>query len=323
MNLALGNLVNADRLEKVVLAKRVSRFLASSDHEHDDHEAVTNIARALAQDLSIQVRETLSFELRMCNNIPYDLAARIASDIESVAGPFIEVTQAFSDGEWAGLIPHLEKHAHQHLARRHDLGEQTVFALVANANEETVARVIANREIKLTEQASKKTVDRFATSEMVMQELSRRDDLTLPVVERIIGLVAEEYKRILLANYSLPKQLVAEIVFKTQHETLWKQVAKAGPAQVHGYVVDMKREGRLSEALTLEMVERGSFQFLGSALAVEAGATLGEVRAIIERGELRELLALIQKAGYGKTSAQRICRVLKGNQITVRRSALN
>ena len=138
----------------------------------------------------------------------------------------------------------------------------------------------------------------------------------------MIGLVAEEYKRILLSNYSLPKRLVAEIVFKTQHEALWKRIAQAGPAQVHGYVVDLKREGRLSEMLTLEMVERGSFQFLGSALAVEAGITLGEVRSVLEAGDLREVLRLIHAAGFGKTSAQRICRVLKENQIAVRRGAV-
>jgi uncharacterized protein (DUF2336 family) len=322
MNLALSNLVNADRLEKVVLAKRVSRFLASSGHEDADYEAVTNVARALAQDLSIQVRETLSFELRLCGHIPYDLAARIASDIESVAGPFIEATLAFSDGEWAGLVPHLQDHAHAKLARRHDLGEQTGFALVLNGTAETVTSVMANREIRLSERVCNKAVDRFSGNDPVMQEMSRRDDLTLAVVERIIGLVAEEYKRILLANYSLPKRLVAEIVFKTQHETLWKRIAQAGPAQVHGYVVDLKREGRLSEMLTLEMVERGSFQFLGSALAVEAGVTLGEVRGILEKGDLRDVLRLIHSAGFGKTSAQRICRVLRENQIEVRRSAI-
>lgn len=321
MNLALSNLVNADRLEKVVLAKRVSRFLASSGHEDADYEAVTNVARALAQDLSIQVRETLSFELRLCRNIPYDLAARIASDIESVSGPFVEATVAFTDSEWAGLVPHLADHAHAHLARRHDLGEQTIFALVSNGSEDIAARVMANREIRVSEQVCSKTIDRFASSDPVMQEMSRRDDLTLGIVERIIGLVAEEYKRILLANYSLPKRVVAEIVFKTQHETLWKRIAQAGPAQVHGYVVDLKREGRLSEVLTLEMVERGSFQFLGSALAVEAGVTLGEVRNVLEKGDLRDVLRLIHAAGFGKTSAQRICRVLKENQISVRRSA--
>ncbi|WP_262690826.1 DUF2336 domain-containing protein [Kordiimonas aestuarii] len=323
MNLALGNLVNADRLEKVVLAKRVSRFLATTGHGEAEIDAASNIARALAQDLSIQVRETLSFELRLCRNIPHDLAARIVSDIDSVSGPFIEVTEALSDGQWAGLVPHLEEHAHLRLARRKDIGEQTAYALVANGSEQTAARVMANIEIRLTERVYDKTIDRFSSSELVLGEMSRRDDLALRIVERIIGLVSEDYKRILLSNYALPKEVVAEIVFKTQHETLWRQIAKAGPAQVHGYVVDLKREGRLSETLTLEMVERGSFQFLGSALAIEAGVTLGAVRAVLEQGDLREVLKLVYAAGFGRGGAQRICRVLKENQIAVRRSAVN
>ena len=320
MDLALGSLVNADRLEKVVLAKRVSRFLSTPGHGEAELEAASNIARALAQDLSIQVRETLSFELRLCRAVPHDLAARIASDIESVSGAFIECTLALDDSQWAGLVPHLEEHAHLHLARRSDIGEQTAFALVSNGSEKTAARVMANVDITLTEHVCDKAVQRFSRSELVLGEMSRRDDLPLTVVERIIGLVSDEFKRILLSKYSLSKHLVAELVFKTQHETLWRQIAKAGPAQVHGYVVDLKREGRLTEALTLEMVERGSFQFLGSALALEAGVTLGAVRLVLENGDLRGVLKLIHAAGYGKTAAQRICRILKSNQIAVNRA---
>ncbi|WP_417451677.1 DUF2336 domain-containing protein [Kordiimonas sp.] len=319
MDLALGTLVNADRLEKVVLAKRVSRFLATADHGEEEMEAASNIARALAQDLSIQVRETLSFELRLCRNIPYDLAARIIGDIESVSGPFIADSLTLDDGQWAGLVPQLEEHAHMRIARRRGIGEQTAFALLANGSDKTAAIVVANTDIVMSDRLCDKALERFSDNERVIEPLSVRQDLSLSAVERIIRRVSENYKRVLMANYSLPKKLVAELVFKTQYETLWKQIAKAGPAQVHGYVVDLKRQGRLNETLTLEMVERGSFQFLGSALALESEATLGKVRAVLERGELREILQLIHEAGYGKSAAQRICRALKINEISVKR----
>ncbi|WP_417464636.1 DUF2336 domain-containing protein [Kordiimonas sp.] len=320
MSLALGNLVNADRLEKVVLAQRVSRFLSSEGRNTEEVEAATNIARALAQDLSVQVRETLAFELRLCRHLPQDLAARIASDVESVSGAFVETTFALSDSQWAGLIPHLEEHAHIRLARRSDIGEQTALALVASGSGKTVTYVMKNINIKITSEICDKTLQRFSIEQGVMDAMAHREDLPIAVAERIIALVSEQCRQVLLSNYALPDQVVGELLFKTQNETLWRQIAQAGPAQVHGYVVDLKKQGRLSEMLTLEMVERGSFQFLGSALAIEAGVTLGEVRAVLEQGELRALLTLIQKAGYGKTSAQRIFRILKENEITISRT---
>eukprot|EP00657_Telonema_sp_P-1_P011923 TRINITY_DN774_c0_g1_i2.p1 TRINITY_DN774_c0_g1~~TRINITY_DN774_c0_g1_i2.p1 ORF type:complete len:156 (+),score=69.20 TRINITY_DN774_c0_g1_i2:123-590(+) len=118
------------RQEKVVLAQRVSRFLSSGGRETEELEAATNIARALAQDMSVQVRETLAFELRLCRDIPQDLAARIASDVESVSGAFVETTFALSDSQWAGLIPHLEEHAHIPVSYTHLRAHETVLDLV-------------------------------------------------------------------------------------------------------------------------------------------------------------------------------------------------
>ena len=314
MSLALGTLVNADRLEKVVLAKRVSRFMIAEGHTETEVEAATNIARALAQDLSAQVREVLAFELRFCSTLPHDLAARIATDVESVSGPFIETTMALTDSQWAGMIPHLEEFAHTRLSRRSDLGEQSALALVASGSDKTAVQLFTNLSIKLSEHICTKAVDRFHAAEPVMTALGARVDLPLSIVERILTLVTENCRHILMANYALSDEFVGKLVFNSHNEALWRQIAQAGPAQVHGYVVDLKQSGRLTEMMVLDMVERGSGQFLASALALEAGLTLGQTRQILAGGELRAVLELVRKAGYGKTAAQRIFRVLKSDE---------
>lgn len=315
MSLDPQNLAKADPAAKVVLAKRTSRFLNSDNRPEEELATVENIARALAQDICLEVRETLAFELRYCSRLPYDLAARIATDVESVSGPFIEVTTAFTDAQWASLIPHLEEHALMRIAKREDLGDHASFAIVSSCPVRPAEAVVRNDAIKLSERSCNKTVDRFSDNEGIIDALAQRNDLPLGVVERIVNMVSAEYRKLLVNKYAVAQGEVATVINQTQEQALWSRIAKAGPAQIHGYVIDLKAEGRLEERLVLKMAEMGSFQFLGSALAVEAGVTLGDVRRAFESGELRRMLELVHAAGFSQDAAKQIFRYLKKNDL--------
>lgn len=320
MSLDPENLAKADPGAKVVLAKRASRFLNSDNRPDDELATVENVARALAQDICLEVRETLAFELRYCSRLPYDLAARIATDVESVSGPFVEVTTAFTDAQWASLIPHLEEHALMRIAKREDLGEHATFALVSSAPVRPATVAVKNVAIRFSERSCNKTVDRFSDYQNVIDALGRRSDLPLSVVERIVDMVSDECRKLLMNNYAVSAMEAAAVTQQSQEQVLWKKISKAGPAQVHGYVIDLRAEGRLDEALVMKMAELGSFQFLGSALAVEAGVTLGDVRRTFESGDLRRMLELVHAAGFSQEAAQRIFRYLKRNDLKFVRS---
>ncbi|NVJ99862.1 MAG: DUF2336 domain-containing protein [Alphaproteobacteria bacterium] len=320
MSLDPENLAKADPVAKVVLAKRASRFLNSDNQAEDELATVENIARALAQDICLEVRETLAFELRFCESLPYDLAARIATDVESVSGPFIEVTKAITDDQWAALVPHLEEHAQMRLAKRADLGEHTAFAIANSSPKSPAGMMIKNVSIRLSERVCGRTMDRFGEEADMMEALSRREDLPLRVVERIVDMVSGECRKLLMEKYPVAFEVADKVAQTSADEVLWGKIAKAGPAQVHGYVLDLKREGRLNEALVIKMAGRGSFQFLGSALAIEAGITLGDVRRVIETGDLRRMLQLVHRAGFSKDAAMKIMRILKKNELRFARS---
>jgi uncharacterized protein (DUF2336 family) len=320
MSLDPENLAKADPVAKVVLAKRASRFLNSSDRPEGELVTVENIARALAQDICLQVREVLAFELRFCTQLPYDLAARIATDVESVSGPFVEVTPAFTDDQWGELVPDIEGQALTRLAKRSDLGEYTAFAIASTGPKEAAAVLMKNVDIRISERVADKTVDRFEAERDIIDALGRRDDLPLSVVDRIVTMVSGECRKILMLKYALSDDDASFVMNNTQNEVLWKKIAQAGAAQVHGYVIDLKRENRLDEGLVLEMAERGSFQFLGSALALQAGVTLAEVKSVLQSEDLRRLLILVRKAKFSKEAAQRIYRVLKRNELTFGRT---
>ena len=302
MSIEAIDIVNAATLEKVVLTQRVAHFLKDrgSDEQRD---AIENVARMLAQDISVQVREALAFELRTCKLLPHDIAAKIASDVESVASPCLADTEAFSDLQLAGLIPHLQEHAHVTIARRPDVGPQTCLAIVTIGTDNSVSFMVQNDHVTLNENTCATVVNRFGMSKGMMDLLSHRLDLPLSIAEEIISKVSRDCRKILAEHYGVEAPMVDDIAHNAKNEAVWRQIEKASPAQIHGYVIDLRKEGRLTADMILEFAGAGSLSFLESALALEAGLTLGAVREALYGGDMSAFVRLMQAAGVSKAVA--------------------
>jgi len=303
--------VNAGTLEKIALSQRVAGYLKDAPSP-EKRLAIENVARLLAQDISQQVREALAFELRNCNCLPHDLAARIASDIKSVASPFLATTQAFTDQQLAGLIPHLEDHAHVTLARRKDLGQQSCMAIVSVGDIAPVSFLIKNENLTLEPKVWEKIVARYGANQGLMDLLAQCTELPIKIVASIIEKVSDACRIMLTDRYGIDAPMAEEIALKTKYASIWTQVEKANPAQIHAYVFDLRNEQRLTEDMTLEFVTRGCFNFLTSVIALEAELTLAEVRQGLFGGDMRAYVAVMQKAGVSKAMAHEYLRIIKG-----------
>lgn len=306
------DVMNAATLEKILLTKQVGGFL-SADQAEEKRSTVENVARLLAQDVSQQVREALAFELRTCMYLPHDLAARIASDVESVSSPFLASTNTFTDMQLAGLIPHLAEHAHITLAKRSDLGRQSCMAIVTVGSDTSVSFLVRNEKLALQTDTCETVIERFDTNVGLMDMLAHRSDLPLSVVEELIAKVSEECREILASRYGLGAPIAHEITSKSKRQAIWSQIEKATPTQIHGYVIDLRNQRRLTTDMILEFAGRGCFNFLNSALALKAGLPLDDVRLALYGGDMAAFVALMRTAGVGKATAHEYLRIIKGN----------
>lgn len=303
MSIDAVDIVNAATLEKIVLSQRIGTFL-KNERDVEERGVVENVARMLAQDISLQVREALAFELRTCKLLPHDLAAKIASDVESVATPFLATTEAFSDAQLAGLVPHLEKHAHVTLARRSDLGPNTCHAIVTVGGMKSVSFIVRNDKVTLHENSCDTIVQRFGENQGMMDQLSCRLDLPISVVENLILLVSEEYRRLLVKTYGLEDDVAEELTTESGVSVIAQQVENASPAQIHAYVIDLRKDGRLTHSFVLDMAKRGCLNFLESMIALDAGLTLAAVREALYSPDMSDYVRIMQQANISQFDAQ-------------------
>lgn len=301
---------NPKDMERIILAKRVGKFL-TADNKSEDREAVLTVARKLATDISQQVREVLAFELRVSPELPTDLAEKIACDIESVSSPFLEHTQALSDEQLIELLPKLHNNAHITLARRNDLSPNLAHAIVTHAEEPAVTYVVRNVDLRLKDETYSKVVERFPTNQSLMDFLSQRGDLPLNVVNMIIDMVSENCRKEMVKKYAIDDNIAEKVTKTSSLDSLWTKVNSSTAQQIHGFVTDLKVQNRLNHKLVLEMTERGSRPFLESTLALYSGGTLSEVREILKLGNPKAFVKLMNKAEVDSLTAPKYLAAIK------------
>ncbi len=303
-------MLNADTLEKVVLTRRVSEFLYRTKDD-EQREVIENVARALAQDVAVNVREALAFELRTCPYLPHDLAAKIATDVESVSGPFLASTMVFSDSQLAGLIPHLEEHAHVSIAKRSSLGGSTCEALVTFGSEKSVGYLVRNEKARLNEHILSSIVKRFPDRSALMEQLGKRPDLPLSVVNSIIDKVSDTFRCLLEGQYGVSTGIAEELMRSSTSKAMLAKIKTASESQIHAYVNDLRSQGKLTIDLMLDMAENGSIAFMESALAYRSGFTLAAAKNMLHGGDSELFVALMKKAEISKADAHAIMAILK------------
>lgn len=288
--------VDPVRLKKTVLAQQAGQRFAHGDMPPGQRSELERLARLFVRDLSDQVRAALAFEVRLCSDLPGDIAEAIARDVEDVAAPFLAATPALSDAQMAALLPSLSEASRVVVARRADLGCQAQAMLVKVGGERSVTYMVRNPCTHLQEHECRSVVTRFAGHPALMTALAARAELPLAIIAELIDKVSDEARRSLLVRHKQAASLAGRMTGAAQLSVLAAQVQRASRGQLTALAVDLNQRGRLDHSLILALAARGGWPFAESALAILAGMTVQELQACLAR-ENREVRALLRRLG--------------------------
>ena len=97
-------LAGLDEAARVHIAGRLGAVLAEHATPVADRQAAELLAHDLATDAIGQVQCALAEAIKNASHLPRPLAMMLAHDVGSVACPFLEVTDDFSETDWQSLI---------------------------------------------------------------------------------------------------------------------------------------------------------------------------------------------------------------------------
>lgn len=287
-------------LDKITLAQQVGAFLVSGKGDQE-RSVVENLARVLANDVSIIVRQTLAEEVRACTILPRDVAERIAKDVEQVSAPFLEATQVFAERELVRLIPDLAEHARAAIARRKDVPETVSKALVQWGGDRSVSDLLNNDGARIAEEDYSVVVERFSERPDVMDLLAARPDLATTLVESIVGFVTDECRSRLIESYHISDDLAFMLAEEARIDAIYAVLEDANLDQVVAKVRELNENNELTPNKILALVERGDRRFFEAAMAELVDIPITNVRALMRNGGPVGLERLLSCAGFAES----------------------
>lgn len=287
------HLINPISMEKMVLAKRIGRFLAV-DHDAKERAAVEDVIRKLLDDKNTKVRYVASQSVVQVADLAFDILRKIICDIAEVAVPFILVSPALTDQRASDLVKYMADDSRKALLERDDIGPLSLMKLAQHGDHGLLSLMVRNDRLTLVETVIEAIIDRFNSDQTIMDQLSGREDLPGDCTDALLPYLSRHFKEALEMRQKSALQKLGGDASVT--DNLLRHVGSISRAQMHAHVMDMRKSGKLTMPLMLSMAEKGSMAFLESGLALEAGMAISEVREIFSRGDRKAFVELMKSA---------------------------
>lgn len=171
------HLSGMDEGARIAVAQRVGSCLAVDDIAAADLKAAEMLAQTLATDAIEQVRAALSTAIREAKHLPRELAMSLTHDVDSVACPFLEVTEVFSDADWQSLILTISRSGQIAVAKRKSLSEALTLSLAELGDSVVAETLVENPKAPMGTAICDVLLDRFASEIWLIDKLADRDDL--------------------------------------------------------------------------------------------------------------------------------------------------
>jgi len=295
-SLALSNLLDGrDDSARMRIACRIGERLSADDLPDVERRATEALARELARDAIERVRFELSNAVKHAKTLPRDIALRIAHDVDSVACPFLEVTQVFSESDWQQLILTLSRGALLAVARRPSMTEGLAQPIAEVGNSVVAETLIGNPATPMTQRICLTFMDRFDSETWVLDRLAQRHDLVVEIAVRLTAKVSASACEKLLRTYKI-SELTGPIAAAAAEAALLRLIRETPEARLPTLVQGIKREKKLTDALLLGAARENLLAFVEAALTLQTAMRAERVRSVVRHGGVTALTQLFRQA---------------------------
>lgn len=277
------------------IAERVGDCLSNDKLPEADRRAAEILARELVQDAIERVRRALSMAVRHAKHLPRDVALTIAHDVDSVACPFLAVTDVFSDEDWQQLLLTISRGARTAVAKRSPMKEAIAEGLSGIGDSVVAETLIRNTATPMTVPVCETLMDRFETEVEILDKLALREDLITEIAAKLTSLVSDAARERLLKTYQIPGALdpVADEAAVGAIIELLKETPEDNVMIV---VQTLKADNKLTPTVLLKALTAGHTAFLEAGLEVLSGRTAAHVRSVVRRADESAVDQLLGRA---------------------------
>lgn len=289
----IDDLTNKNEKDRKAIAVKVGRSL-SKDLDKVERAAVEELARALVVDAATNVRQSLMKEILTCPFLPSDVAKEISNDVESVSKKFL--LQYDGDDEFLEKLVHdCEDQACQILATRENLPEGASFAISEVGSEESISNLMKNQTANISERVCSTVTDRFKDNSDIMENMSKRADLPLSSVVKLVDFLSEELASDLVKEYHLGEDLAHYIAGEAKLSSVESAVGRSTEEEVESYLRGLNANGLLNDGMLLQILKGRDVRKFVVAVSVRTGISKSKIKAVLDSGDKGHFFRLMDK----------------------------
>ena len=275
----LGNLSPA--LRAMTVGKFTAEFI-EGDQSPEDRTMAVAIFRGSLRDDSIEVRRTLSEDLRLSPRVPHDIALVLAKDIPDVALPILESSPVLSDTDLIQIVDTMESDHQLAVARRKNLSEKVSVVLVETKNPPVVAALTNNPGAQIAPITYNRIIYIFPDDDSILGNLVRRSPLPKRTVRELFRHLSGELLTELGNRHPRPKEFEEDRMADMSDEDILDFVEIGDePEDVDDLVHEVNRMGRLSPTMIVQSMCLGDFSFFEHAMAELANIRVENAHILI------------------------------------------
>lgn len=288
-------LASEDEGARARIATRVGERLTLGELSEAERRGAEELARALAQDAIERVRRGLSMALRHARHLPRDIALKIAHDVDSVACPFLEVTEVFSDSDWQQIVMTISRGALIAVARRSSMSPALALAVAETADTVAAETLIGNPATPMTAPLCRTLIDRFHSEPWIFDKLAMREDLIADIAVELTAKVSAAARKKLERTYGVA-HLTGPVVTDAEIAAILSIIRRTSPALLPSLVGSLRRDNRLRNPLLLAALREGQTGFVAAALSDSTGMQRRATLNTLERGTTGAVIDLLRQA---------------------------
>ncbi len=286
------------------LVKRICDQYGDHVFEANERKIVDEILGILSQDVEKTIRQLLAENLNQNEDLPRDIALKLASDeVNEVSTPILQFSKALTDLDLDMLITSTSEVAKlEAIASRDNLSEKLSDSLVEKEVESVNQTLINNKTASISDQAVDKILDKFHSSEPLMQSLINRGGLSIGLAERMVSLVSDELQKQIVEKYDVKPSVAKQTVASAREEMTLGMVSKnMSPEGTIDLVNHLFSSGKLSHSIVLRALCRGDIVFFETGMAKLAGIPVSNAKKLVRQGDPRGFSALFHAASMPPT----------------------
>jgi uncharacterized protein (DUF2336 family) len=288
--------------DRALACYRLARRIDTSELDAAERAHADTIVRIVVDGAVERVRRALAVTLKSSPNLPADVAAKLARDVDAIALPILEHSPVLSDEDLVEILQAAEPARQFAIAHRETLSEKVTDQLCRTGVEEAITIALENPNAAFSARGLSHAFDRHPDAPAMEAAAVARPILPILVAEKLAARLTGALFDRLVERHELPPQLAIDLATRTRERAGVDLIAQAGHQSDMGrFVQQLNLNGRLTASFVLRALCQGEVRLVEHALAELSGVPHSKAWLLVHDAGMLGLRAVFDRAGLPPT----------------------